>query len=322
MLAIVPVRAGIVPAGADETVAECAGRVLVVGSGTAAAVDELARAVALTEALTAELGVYEPARWAALLAPALVDEPVLVVPGSPDGRDLAPRLAARLGRRFVAGAVAVEMRSRRHRALTEGTRDTDGALVHVTAARAGRLLEVHEIRPATAVVTFQPGVRGVEPVDASTPVDARPLVGLGEPGAAGDARSVEVMAPDVATMDLSEAPAIIAGGAGLDGAERFAQLGRLADALGAAVGATRVITDRGWLGHERQIGTTGVIVDPAVYLAFGISGAVQHTSGLGDPEHIISVNTDPHCPMMQLADLAIVADANQVLDELEALIGP
>ena len=67
-----------------------------------------------------------------------------------------------------------------------------------------------------------------------------------------------------------------------------------------------MITDRGWVGHDRQIGTTGVVVDPQLYLAFGISGAVQHTSGLGDPAHIISVNTDPHCPMMQLADLAVV----------------
>ena len=83
------------------------------------------------------------------------------------------------------------------------------------------------------------------------------------------------------------------------------------------MGATRVITDRGWVGHERQIGTTGVVVDPDLYLAFGISGAVQHTAGLGTPAHIVSVNTDPHCPMMQMADLAVVADANAVLDELE-----
>ena len=82
------------------------------------------------------------------------------------------------------------------------------------------------------------------------------------------------------------------------------------------MGATRVITDRGWIGHERQIGTTGVVVDPQLYIAFGISGAVQHTSGLGQPEHIISVNLDPHCPMMQLADLAIVSDANDVLAQL------
>ena len=78
----------------------------------------------------------------------------------------------------------------------------------------------------------------------------------------------------------------------------------------------------GWLGHERQIGTTGVVVDPRLYVAFGISGAVQHTSGLGQPEHIVSVNTDPHCPMMQLADLAVVSDANAVLDELLAGAAP
>ena len=86
------------------------------------------------------------------------------------------------------------------------------------------------------------------------------------------------------------------------------------------MGATRVITDRGWVGHQRQIGTTGVVVDPRVYVAFGISGAVQHTAGLGAPDHIVSVNTDPHCPMMQLADLALVSDANVVLDELERLV--
>jgi electron transfer flavoprotein alpha subunit len=89
----------------------------------------------------------------------------------------------------------------------------------------------------------------------------------------------------------------------------------------ASVGATRVITDRGWVGHERQIGTTGVIVEPQLYIAFGISGAVQHTSGIGQPRHIISVNSDPHCPMMQLADVAVIADANSVLDELVARIG-
>jgi electron transfer flavoprotein alpha subunit len=82
------------------------------------------------------------------------------------------------------------------------------------------------------------------------------------------------------------------------------------------MGATRVITDRGWVGHARQIGTTGVVVDPDLYLAFGISGAVQHTAGLGTPVHIVSVNTDPHCPMMQMADLAVVADANAVVAEL------
>ena len=90
----------------------------------------------------------------------------------------------------------------------------------------------------------------------------------------------------------------------------------------AQVGFARVITDRGWLDHSRQIGTTGVVVDPRLYLAFGISGAVQHTAGLGQPDHIVSVNVDRHCPMMELADLAVVADANATLEELEGLLAP
>ena len=164
------------------------------------------------------------------------------------------------------------------------------------------------------VATLQPGVRGVDPVaTAAPPVIER----LALPAVGGeDAELVELLPPDVATMDLAESSLIAAGGAGLDGAARFEQLATIAAALGASMGATRVVTDRGWVGHERQIGTTGVVVDPRAYLAFGISGAVQHTSGLGRPDHIVSVNLDAHCPMMQLADLAIVSDANAVLDEL------
>jgi electron transfer flavoprotein alpha subunit len=138
---------------------------------------------------------------------------------------------------------------------------------------------------------------------------------------APDPTVVAVHPPDVTTIDLTEAERIAAGGAGLDAAERFEQLARIAASLGGAMGATRVITDRAWVGHERQIGTTGVVVAPELYLAFGISGAVQHTSGLGDPRHVISVNVDPHCPMMQMSDLAVVSDANAVLDELELLLG-
>ncbi len=125
----------------------------------------------------------------------------------------------------------------------------------------------------------------------------------------------------MATMDLAEAPRILGGGAGLGGADDFALLTDVAAALGASMGATRVVTDAGWVGHERQIGTTGVVVDPRLYVAFGISGAVQHTSGLGDPQHMVSVNLDPHCPMMALADLAVVADASAVLRALAGQLG-
>jgi electron transfer flavoprotein alpha subunit len=93
-------------------------------------------------------------------------------------------------------------------------------------------------------------------------------------------------------------------------------LERVGERLGASTGATRVVTDAGWAGHERQIGTTGVVIDPDLYVAFGISGAAQHVGGLGSPRHVVSVNTDPCCPMTARADLGIVADAPAVLAEL------
>ena len=168
------------------------------------------------------------------------------------------------------------------------------------------------------MATFQPGVRGVVPRDA----DPAPVTTVVAPAASGcDADVVDVLPPDVTTMDLGEAHRIVGGGAGLDGPDRFDRLAAVAASLGASMGATRVITDRGWVGHERQIGTTGVVVGPELYLAFGISGAVQHTAGLGTPAHIVSVNTDPHCPMMQMADLAVVADANAVVDALARRLG-
>jgi electron transfer flavoprotein alpha subunit len=231
-----------------------------------------------------------------------------VLPASPDGRDLAPRLAAELELPLYAGAVRVTPH-------------------HVVLAREGGL-QMHTLVPPDAfVATLQPGVRGTEPFEADDAeagavhvlqVDIEASAGR---GAAADPTVERVLAPDASTMDLAEAKRIVSGGAGLDSAEQFERLARIGAALGASVGATRVITDRGWIDHERQIGTTGVVVQPDLYLAFGVSGAVQHTSGLGHPHHIVSVNTDPHCPMMQLADLAVVADANAVLAELVALLG-
>ena len=129
-------------------------------------------------------------------------------------------------------------------------------------------------------------------------------------------------------MARAEAPRVVSGGgglaAGLDPATATATCGLLADvaaAVGAAAGATRVATDAGWAGPDRQIGTTGVAIRPRLYVAFGISGAVQHTSGLGVPEHIVSVNLDPHCPMTAGSTFGIVADARGTLVDLADRLG-
>jgi electron transfer flavoprotein alpha subunit len=95
----------------------------------------------------------------------------------------------------------------------------------------------------------------------------------------------------------------------------------VAAALGASMGATRVVADLGWVAHERYIGTTGVAVDPDLYVALGISGAIQHVTGLGAPRHVVAVNTDPSCPMMAMADLALVTDAPALLEELARRLG-
>jgi electron transfer flavoprotein alpha subunit len=243
--------------------------------------------------MTAEVGEFAPGGWADALAAHLADEPMLVLPASPDGRDLAPRLAGRLHRPLFAMAVSVSPS-------------------RIDLVRSGGT-ELHSVTPSTEfVATLQPGIRGVDVIDADVTMrDLSVVVPERQ-----DSTVEQILPADAATIDLTEGGRIVAGGAGLDGPARFDQLADLGVALRASVGATRVVTDRGWIGHERQIGTTGVIVDPQLYLAFGISGAVQHTSGLGRPDHVISINTDAHCPMMQLADLAVVADANAVLDAL------
>jgi electron transfer flavoprotein alpha subunit len=297
MLAVIPVRDGELPAGALETVAECGGRVVLVGERLDAT-NMIADLVGATDVRTVELGTYAPGSWAASLGALVHDESIIVLPASPDGRDLAPRIAYVLDRPLVANAVSITPE-------------------RATVPRRGGL-ELHVLAVVPPIVaTLQPGVRGFE-LAASGATHQTVEVNRRD---APDPTVVAVHPPDVTTIDLTEADRIAAGGAGLDSAERFGQLARVAAVLGGAMGATRVITDRAWVGHERQIGTTGVVVGPELYLAFGISGAVQHTSGLGDPRHIISVNTDPHCPMMQMADLAVVSDANAVLDELELLLG-
>jgi len=303
MIAVVTSRHGEVCAGGAEAVAEAGGRAIVVGDGAAHAAAALA-GVATGPVRIWDQRSFAPGRWAAVLAPVVAGDDIVIVPNAPDGRDLAPRLAAELARPLLAGAVQV-------------------TALAVTCARwGGFVLEEHPV-DGPVVTTLQPGVRGVEHphLRAEVEVEALEPDDPGEGAGVADVEVLEVLPPDVATMDLTESPRIIAGGAGMGGAAEFALLNRVASALHASMGATRVVTDAGHVSHQRQIGTTGVVVSPRLYIALGISGAVQHVTGLGDPEHIVSVNVDPHCPMMAMADLAVVTDAPAMLTALAGLLG-
>jgi electron transfer flavoprotein alpha subunit len=297
MIAVVPVRDAVLPAGADETVAEAGGVVLLAGSGTAEAAASLA--VDAVSVATAEVGDPAFGGWAAALAPVLAAYHAVLLPASPDGRDLAPRLAAAMDRPLLAGATQY--------------RDGD-----VRLARRGGLVIEQVAANGPVVVTLQPGVRGIEPRrhDLPAPEPVRVTVAGGH-----DATVLEVLPPDPGTMDLAESRRIMAGGAGLRGPADFRLLARIADAVGASMGATRVVADIGWVPHDRYIGTTGVAVSPELYVAFGISGAVQHVTGLGAPRHVVAVNTDSSCPMMAMADLALVTDAPGLLEALARRLG-
>ncbi len=302
-VAVLAVRGGELPTGALECVAEANGAAVVVGDG-------LDEAIAALGALAAEVWALEwPGRWsphaiAAAVADVLSSTEVVLTPATPDGRDLAPHLALVLGRALYAGAISVGS----HRVVQHG----HGGRSQLTSSP-----------PGPFVATMTPGVRAIPATtgadtirhDLPGPVVGSPAEGPEPP------ELVAIHPPDASTMDLSEAKSILGGGAGLGGATEFGLLAKVAGLLGASVGATRVVTDQGTLGHERQIGTTGVVVNPDRYLALGISGAVQHTAGLGGPDLIVSVNTDAHAPMMAMADLALTADAPATLRALARLLG-
>lgn len=300
MFVVVPIRGGRLPAGGAEVASEYGqGGILLIGEGTQSAAQELEGLI--QEVNCAEVGKFRPDAWSAALHQHIGDE-IIVLPGCPDGRDLAPRIAAASSRAYF-GSVA-EIKSQ------------DGE-THIQMARWGGLAMELVRTSGKCVVSVMPGLHSPVPIDGSIQIKMIEL----RLGDGNDVAFVEEREPDAATMDLAEAKRIFGGGAGLADETVFGQLGNIAAELGASMGATRVVTDRGWVGHSRQIGTTGVVVDPDLYIAFGVSGAVQHTSGLGQPDHVISVNTDPHCPMMQMSDLAIVCDANAVVDELEQRLG-
>jgi electron transfer flavoprotein alpha subunit len=288
VIGVVVVRGGRVALGTSD-VAASARELWLLGDQVASA-DAPAKA---TRRL--EIGPFQPAAWVAWLAEQ-VGERSVVLSASPDGRDLAGRLAERLGRPLYAGCLTIEF---------------DRV---VRPLYGGATTEEVEVRPPF-VATVQVTARGDHPMVHRGPGEVIDVA------AGNDVRVEDVLEPDLESVDLSDARRIVAGGAGLSGPGDFEVLRRAGAALGAAMGATRVVTDRGWVPPRRQIGTTGVTVSPELYVAFGISGAVQHTAGLGTPEHVISVNADPACPMSLMADLAIVSDAPQTVAALAERLG-
>ena len=247
---------------------------------------------------TAEVGAYTPERWAAAAYAAAQKSgaQVVVAPSSRQSRTWTARLALKMGA-----------------ALFEDTLETATDGSRVTAVRYSFLNRVTEKQAASLPVVFtaKPNTTPVAEPQGEGAVEALTV----EPPAA-QVEVLERVSEQKRGVSLSEANVVVTGGRGLGGPEAFAGVEALANALGAAVGATRAVVDAGWRPYGEQVGQTGKTVQPSAYIALAVSGAVQHQAGMNKSKYIVAVNKDAEAPIFKVADYAIVGDVHQVLPAL------
>ena len=275
-----------------------------VGAGSDQGRDTLAEYGAATVYVAgdSELEDYVVAPKAEVLAHLVAEKSpaAVLVASTPEGKEIAGRLAVKTGSGVITDAVGVA-----------------GELASEQSIFGGAITVHSRVRSGTPVITVRPN---------STPPEAASVE-----GAAADLQPVSVTLPEAAKAakviervteergerpDLAEAAIVVSGGRGVGGAENFALIEKLADSLGAAVGASRAATDAGWYPHQFQVGQTGKTVSPQLYMAIGISGAIQHRAGMQTSKTIVVVNKDPEAPIFELADFGVVGDLFKVVPQL------
>lgn len=223
---------------------------------------------------------------------------MVLIAASAQGKDLGPRVAAKLGVPIASDALTVAI---------EGD-----AVVVTHYVYAGKIIATMKLAANPAVVSLRPGSVAAEQVQGETSVSNVNV----EPSASRVVVT-ESIRGDSRKLDLADAPVIVSGGRGLKAAENFKLVEDLADAFGnAAVGATRAVTDDGWRPHSDQIGQTGRLVSPQLYVAVGISGAVQHLAGMKTSKTIVAINKDKDAPIFKIADYGIVGDVFEIVPAL------
>ena len=248
------------------------------------------------------LASYSSEGYANTLA-ALIDriEPGIVLVGATAmGRDLAPRLAAQLGVGLASDCIALEL--------------DGGRLLATRPIFAGKALAKVRLNVDPQMATVRANVLPAREPDAGKTALIEPV-----PIAAVDVRAkvVDIVGAGEGEIDVAEADIIVSGGRGVAGPEGFAPVRSLAQTLRAAVGASRAAVDAGWIEHAHQVGQTGKTVTPNLYVACGISGAIQHLAGMKTSKAIVAVNKDPEAPIFKVADYGIVGDLFEVVPLLE-----
>jgi|SRR5579884_476570 len=249
-----------------------------------------------------ELRLYSSEGYAAIVAEVAkrTEASMILMGATAMGKDLGPTLAAKLKGPFMGDCIGLE--------IGEG-----GAAVATRPIYAGKLFsKLVSRQPTFQVATLRPNVFSVHPPEPArepvieriaSPIDLTKLA----------AKVKEVVATVGSKVELTEARIIVSGGRGLKAPENFKLVEDLAEALGAAVGASRAAVDAGWKPHAYQVGLTGKTVSPVLYIACGISGAIQHQAGMSSSKYIIAINKDPNAPIFKIATYGVVGDLFEIL---------
>ena len=276
--------------------------ILVAGKGAQAAADAAAKIAGVRKVLLAEsdaLGHGMAEAFEALITPLAANYDAVLFPSTSLGKNVAPRVAAKLDVAPISDIVDVVDASTFTRPIYAGN-----ALETVASSDAKKVITV---RPTVFKAAAEGGSAKVEKIDAG----------------AGSAKarfvSEEIVKSD--RPELGAAKIVVSGGRAMGSAEEFQRvIEPLADKLGAAVGASRAAVDAGYAPNDYQVGQTGKVVAPDLYIAVGISGAIQHLAGMKDSKVIVAINKDPDAPIFQVADFGLVGDLFQILPELEAAL--
>ena len=276
--------------------------VLVLGQGAQAAADSAAKIAGVRKVLLAEsagLGHGLAEAVEATVVPLAAEYDAILTPASTDGKNFAPRIAAKLDVAPISDIVEVV------------SPDT-----FVRPIYAGNALETVQSSDAKKVITVRPTAFNAAAEGGSASVESV---------AGADAPKTAFVSEEMVKSDrpeLGAAKIIVSGGRALGSAEEFhAVMEPLADKLGAAIGASRAAVDAGYAPNDYQVGQTGKVVAPALYIAIGISGAIQHLAGMKDSKVIVAINKDADAPIFQVADYGLVADYKTAVPELMAALG-
>ena len=245
-----------------------------------------------------EFRLYDPDGYAATIASLAGGYAAIIFAATAGGKDLAPRVAARLSVGCATDVTDLGV---------EG-----GKIVVTRPVHAGKALQRLRLDGSPAVVSVRPNT--VQPLERRR---EGTVVAVAVPAFSRRVEVKEVKAPEQAVLDVAEASVIVSGGRGLKDPANFKLLEELAAALGnAAVGASRAVVDAGWRDHAAQVGQTGKTVSPSLYIAVGISGAIQHLAGMRTAKVIVAINKDKDAPIFKVADYGLVGDLFEVVPRL------